>query len=75
MYYITNQPINIDNLVRWKDNKKLYFKQYHAQTFECECGKTIKVSSKSKHMMSMKHRIYTLEKLNETISHLGSQAE
>ena len=62
MYFITNKPFPQDNLVRWKDNKQLYFKNYHAQEYVCECGKTIKVSSKSKHLTSLKHKIYLLEK-------------
>ena len=64
MYYISNQPpVPVDNkVVRWKDNKQLYFKLYHTQDHLCECGKTIKVSSKYHHMNSLKHKYYLLEK-------------
>lgn len=63
MYFISNQPPTpTDNKVRWKDNKQLYFKQYHTQDYECECGKTIKVSSKHYHLNSLKHKFHLLEK-------------
>ncbi len=47
--------------VQWKNNPKQYFKTYHAQPFECTCGKTITVGAKSRHLRSLKHRLFVLE--------------
>ena len=50
---------------RWKDDKKQYFKSYHAREFTCTCGKMIKVGSKSKHLRSLKHKLHTLQTLQK----------
>lgn len=62
IYFIVND-INKpeEQKVRWKDDKKQYFKNYHNQNYECSCGKNIKISSKSYHLKSLKHRLFELE--------------
>lgn len=52
------------NQIRWKDDPKAYFKNYHSQIITCECGKRIKKGSKSNHVNSLQHRL-TMFKINE----------
>ena len=56
---------NPQNKIRWKDDKKAYFKDYHSKTYICECGKTLKISSKSNHLRSLKHQLYMYKKEKE----------
>lgn len=67
MYYLTNGELpyvyhsKFSTPVRWKDDPKEYFKAYHSQNYLCECGNTIKVSSKYHHMKSLKHKYFMLQ--------------
>jgi hypothetical protein len=76
MYYIvydgeeadTKSPEHAVEKTRWKDDVQQYFKEYQAKEYQCFCGKTLRLGSKSNHLRSLKHRIYVLEQLTKNKS-------
>ena len=70
-----------DNIEKEKLRQRIYSKKYYAEHKEairnkqgvkltCQCGSIHSYSGKSQHLQTIKHKLYTMEKLIDTLTNL-----